>query len=735
MVLLNVPGSSLDARLFSITPENTAYSNMSSLWKVGVTVFCRALLKWGCRLTLGLGIAIGNRAIAQTPQVRVAYVIPSDRSPQSQAVENLQQFLPSMRDWYAEQMSRYGFGEKSFLYETEPDGVTPLVHVVPVTATSSQIRSDTWGQTLTAASNAGVSIWASGEVWLVIPESHLQASDGSVAGGTALGASWGSGVDPGVALVGSDSLFRIDSDSLTNNDSYAGQIVLPLGPFPLVQNVSFPWFEGSTFSSIASSIQGAFAHELGHAFGLAHDLRNDTNFRGNLMGNGLRGWRGSRFPDLYPGDDVQLSYAAALALNTSRYFNGAPGSDQIRPTLSVSTAGLTPLVDGKLRINFSASDASGLSAALLNSGGYVIDELALNGTSVNTAFLTPYFTSNQNADFDVRVYDTQGNLKSSTVNITPQASGNVAPQPFLSASPTTIPVGQSLLLSAAGTFDPDNSLGQLQFEWDLHGNGNFTAPSSQSSILTSFDSVGSTLVRVRVTDPHGAWAVATPLAIRAVAQGASVAQSYVYYSGSTFAAQGIDASVDSSKSLARESAQPQTLGFDNLINSSRGINGLVFDIDGLPTDSLSADDFTFQVSPQGLFDEIDNPAVDWQTSADPSSISVLAGSPSRVVLEWPDNVISDRWLRITIKANGNTGLVEPAVFYIGHLLGETTGLDGSTYTTAFADIVPIRQVVGTSVDASNLADIDKNGIVSFADINAMRTGVGSQLTNISVQSD
>ena len=60
-------------------------------------------------------------------------------------------------------------------------------------------------------------------------------------------------------MVGSDALFRLRPSMLTDNRTYAGQIVPQIGPLPLVQATSFPGFEGTTFSSIASSSQGAFA--------------------------------------------------------------------------------------------------------------------------------------------------------------------------------------------------------------------------------------------------------------------------------------------------------------------------------------------------------------------------------------------------------------------------------------------------------------------------------------------
>jgi hypothetical protein len=196
---------------------------------------------------------------------------------------------------------------------------------------------------------------------------------------------------------------------------------------------------------------------------------------------------------------------------------------------------------------------------------------------------------------------------------------------------------------------------------------------------------------------------------------------------------GAGSSIDSGKVLHREGTEPTTLAYENLINTARGINGVGFNISGLANaDDLSAADFEFQVSPQGGFDEASNPPSGWAAAPAPSLVSVTSGTPDQVLIQWADNQIENRWLRITVKANANTGLAEDAVFYLGHLLGETTGPVSGIYTVAFADITPIRSQVGQTVDSSSIADIDKNGIVAFADVSAMRSNVAAQLTNITV---
>ena len=87
-------------------------------------------------------------------------------------------------------MDRYGFRAKTFRYETLPDGVTPRVAIANSAQTDADLRGDIWGRTISSASAAGLSVWSSQQVWMLVPEAHLQQPNGQVIGGTALGASW-----------------------------------------------------------------------------------------------------------------------------------------------------------------------------------------------------------------------------------------------------------------------------------------------------------------------------------------------------------------------------------------------------------------------------------------------------------------------------------------------------------------------------------------------------------------
>ncbi len=467
-----------------------------------------------------LSIGAATRPIAAAPLVRIGYVIPVDRAPQPLATQRLQELMLAVQDWYGDQMQRWGFGYKTFDLEMMPDGVTPLVHVVNTPRTAATIRGDVWGQTIPAAQAAGLPIWSTGQVWLLTPESHMMSSNGEIAGKTALGASNGSGLDAGVAVMESDFLFRASPRILTDTRNYGGLTFREVGPYPLVQGVSFHSFEGSTISSIASAVQGATAHELGHAFGLGHDFRNDQNYDGNHMGNGLRGWRGAELPGLFPDDDMYLAEGAALALNASRYFNpAAPVTDQTRPGLTIQTSGAVTPVDGLLRVAFTATDGVQLSAALLRRNGETIDEMPLSGTLSRSAFTTPWYQPGQSDAFTVSVYDAQGNRRDVEVDITPATGFNRAPQPAIDLARSTIVVGETATFDASRSADPDGSGSQMTVEWDLDGDGAFeVAPTTTKTLHRRLTTPGDFRVTARLTDAAGDSSLSAAVVLRVVQQ-------------------------------------------------------------------------------------------------------------------------------------------------------------------------------------------------------------------------
>ncbi len=465
--------------------------------------------------------------VTPTPyQMRIGYVIPSNRSPQPTAEQNLQYHNRLMQGWYREQMDRNGFGPKTFGIETQADGVTPRVHIVSAAMTDSAMRGggalDLWGNTQQAMINASHPMFVPGEAWLIVPETHAQLPDGSVVGDIALGQNLGLGGGGGVAMTGSSLLSLLTPADLLDTTTYDGMMVPQIGPYPLVQGVSYPWFSGSTISNLISTKLGGATHEFGHGLRLPHDARNDTNFHGNLMFNGFRGFRGSLMPGLFPQEDARLSYGSAITLNQSRYFNpAAVYTEDNAPSVSITTSGTVDPVNGLLRIDFTASDDTALAAATLRrGGGAVFEEMTLSGTSTTQAFETPYYDPGAGMDFWVSVYDTQGNWANTKVNITPNTGFNRAPQPSVKVFNSLAQIGNDVLLDASASIDPDGDNALMTVEWDLDGDGAFdTAPTTDKTLITQFDQIGTRLIYARLTDPSGDMAVSAPLSLRVMLTG------------------------------------------------------------------------------------------------------------------------------------------------------------------------------------------------------------------------
>ncbi|MFM7520920.1 MAG: proprotein convertase P-domain-containing protein, partial [Planctomycetota bacterium] len=202
----------------------------------------------------------------------------------------------------------------------------------------------------------------------------------------------------------------------------------------------------------------------------------------------------------------------------------------------------------------------------------------------------------------------------------------------------------------------------------------------------------------------------------------------IYHKGSSFAGTSVDAALDPGKVVARPGGTTQTLSYANLVNGSRGLNGIVIDVAGLAATSLTAADFSFRMSPQGNFSEAANPPNAWATAPAPSAIAVTAGTattPARIRLEWADNVIANRWLQVAVLAGASTGLDAPEILYVGHLAGETNGtISSGLFRVTNADYQPVAAAVGSTVTVGSVLDIIKDGRIRNTDVLAVGQQVG-----------
>ena len=456
------------------------------------------------------------RAALPDHLAHACYLVPSNRVAQPHAIEKFQYNILREQEYYRDQMERFGFGPKTFEFEKEAGSDLPMIHVVHAPEVDSYYAADPWGRVPVAAQNAGLPVWSPGQVWRIIGEFHKVNPDGSVTGVWNGGSTYGSGDDAGLSVTCGLWLAMATADYLIDDRPYGGLVEPGVGPYPMVQNVTFGSLDGGTCSAVSSTAHGVLVHEAAHGFGVWHDYRNDANACGNLMYNGLRGMRGWAYPRRYLDNECRLEYASALALNVSRYFNGSRTySDNVTPSVLIYTAGDVEPLEGQLHVHFAASDAGGLAVALLRKGGETVEEMPLSGTSADQIFCTAWHDPGYSVDYTIAVYDIQGNHGDATTTIVSRTGYNRAPKPFIRIRPSRTLSNEPVSMLANATTDPDDAASQLTVEWDMDGDGEFeTWPSTDKTCSRDCCDCGTTWIRARIVDPHGGWALSPPIGLR-----------------------------------------------------------------------------------------------------------------------------------------------------------------------------------------------------------------------------
>ena len=180
--------------------------------------------------------------------------------------------------------------------------------------------------------------------------------------------------------------------------------------------------------------------------------------------------------------------------------------------------------------------------------------------------------------------------------------------------------------------------------WQVSGDGGF-----ETVIFSGFDDVA--------VDP---------------APSPTVVGRHVFYNNSKFDGNNpaANAADDAAIDPAKEALLPGggKAAFANYTSFSRGLNGIMIDVFGLPASTLGAADFVFR------YGNTDTPSR-WARAANPATIAVRAGAGAcgsdRVTLIWPDRAVPNaNWLQVTVLANDRTGLAANDVLYFGCAIGE-----------------------------------------------------------------
>jgi hypothetical protein len=199
---------------------------------------------------------------------------------------------------------------------------------------------------------------------------------------------------------------------------------------------------------------------------------------------------------------------------------------------------------------------------------------------------------------------------------------------------------------------------------------------------------------------------------------AKIAGRYLFYNDSIFDGNNVNANRLDDGALAtdKQALLPGGTGqFANISSYVQGINGLMIDISNLPTSPTLAD-YSFAVGTS-------NNTSTWAPAPAPAAVLVRAaagtGGSTRVDFTWANGSITNEWLQVTVKANADTGLAAPDVFYFGNLIGCADAAEPpGVFVVTTADLTATRQDLHgflNPVDPTNIHDFNRDGRVDLTD--------------------
>lgn len=187
---------------------------------------------------------------------------------------------------------------------------------------------------------------------------------------------------------------------------------------------------------------------------------------------------------------------------------------------------------------------------------------------------------------------------------------------------------------------------------------------------------------------------------------ATVASRQVFYNNSIFDGRdpAANANDDNAIAASKQALLPGgTATFANYTSYTRGINGVLIDVANLPA-AVTASDFSF------LSGTSSNTAT-WTNVPVATSVVVRpgagAGGASRIDVTFADGALINQWLKVTLKANANTGLAAPDTFYFGNLVGSTSGTAvNGQFTVGTVDTTSVTNDPHTVTNPATIANVN-----------------------------
>lgn len=455
-------------------------------------------------------------------RVRIACLTPADRSPNAATAHRAAELLLWYQRWFADQMAQNGHGKMTFSYESETDSSWPRVHNIRLPRPSVYYRTNEPGQgdkvysrVVTDAKDVGIPVEESGQVWILFIDMQEILPDGKVVGVHRQGG--GKTFHTGATVCDTGTLAELSLTALTNEKPYHGMVVPSLGRYPLKRGVSFPPSRGNTVGTVVSSNLGSWLHELGHCFLLTHDFRNDDNAAGNLMGNGLRGFRAWLYPDKFQDEYTHLSANASHLLRLNRFFRTGEDTEEEftdikAPSIEQANVKAQP-VEGLLVCSVSIRDDDELAYVMLMNNGCVVASQEVSGKDAQVDLRFWRYETGENR-WQVRAFDRSGNVRILPGTTVVPAASKRAAHPYVTCPKMRLKVGEALSVSADRTKDPDGDSSALRYAWDFEGDGKLdTEFSPRPNASVTYPVAGVKSLQCHVMDGDGTTAVSSAIRI------------------------------------------------------------------------------------------------------------------------------------------------------------------------------------------------------------------------------
>ena len=271
------------------------------------------------------------------------------------------------------------------------------------------------------------------------------------------------------------------------------------------------------------------------------------------------------------------------------------------------------------------------------------------------------------------------------------------------------------------------------------------------SLLTiDFDPAksGGAVVTVRATDEEGLFVEDSFSITIDATNGSQVVARHIFYNNSYFDGDDPAANANDDNAIAPAPATASdpwlgktalrggTASFQNYTSYSRGINGIMIDIQTLADpDELNVADFQFRVG-------TDDTPDDWPLAPAPLELDVrtvngldhvrTVNGLDRVTIVWADGAIKNQWLQVTVLATGNTGLSEPDVHYWGNAVGESGNSETNTWVNAI-DRAAVRDNPHNFLNRApidDFVDFNRDSYANAIDRAAVRDNATNFLTSL-----